>query len=377
MSYPEFTSCTSVDGAVVHKKDGAAPWSEMITAGISASLIHGTAVTIIAGILAVASLSLFEGAVAISLLIGALYAVVTYCDWWLKYRLVCLDGDNNHCAIGFVAKLEPPEGKTGFDAFDTDFSMNVGIVGTWFGDSDLDAVRRVEPYGYLLKSEKVNKPITGVGFHLTGVNSFGNDKATEDDAGSPYFSKPSMKVLHAEFEGEGVARLREWTIALIALLIVADVLALACAGGFFWACILLYFLAVLFVGGVLGGISSALGAKANPGEIDKALGSLAVGNIVLVSGRWVYDAGHSDEGTGWNEIHPIRHCQIIQPNPPDPFDGDWGKVFPLRLDEWCKQVSDAGSSAVKDEQQKPEHGWEIHPLIDGCRAPSSGGAPLR
>ena len=325
-----------------------------------------TVTLIIAGIFAAASVALLLGAAAIAVLIGALVAVLVYCKWWLDYRLICLDDDVNHCVIGFVAEFETAEGKPFPDNLDTDFSMNIGILGTFFGDSDLDAVSQVQPFGYLLKStaatdptRAANDPITQtLIFDLTGTNSPG------DEVSDPYFGKAKMKVLHTEFEGAGVVILRDWVRVLIGLLVIAEALAIACSGGLFWACLLLIALALLFGGLGLLGLSLATADQANPGDIDKSLDSLAIGNIVLVRGRWVYDAGHVDENRGWNEIHPIRHCQIIQSGL---FDGDWGAVFPLRINEWCEQVSLVETGIVKIAQQKPENGWEIHPLVDGCR----------
>ncbi len=372
MSYPEYTKCTSVNGALTHMKQGEAPWNDMIAAGVAAGVMNATAVIIIAGILGAATAALAAGAVAISLLIAAMVAVLTYCDWWLNYRLICLDGDNNHCVIGFVAEFEPPWGKTGFDAFDTDFSMNLAVLGTYFnypGNDDLDTVSKVAPFGYLLKDARDNAITDTLIFRLTGTNSPG------DDSWSPYYKQPKMKVLHAEFEGGGIATLRDWVRGLILLLILADALAIACSAGLFWACILLAFLLFFFASGALTGLGSALDDQANPGDIDKSLEQLSLGNIVLVTGRWVYDAGHVDEGRGWNEIHPIRHCQIIDRGV---FKGDWGSVFPLRVDEWCKQVAAAGATAVIAAQKQPENGWNIHPLIDGCRSPTvpAGGTTM-
>ncbi len=367
MSYPEYTQCTSVSGALTHMKEGKVPLSDMVAAGVAAGVMNAAATIIIAGILGAASAALAAGALGISVLITALVALLTYCEWWLKRRLICLDDDHNHCVIGFVAEFEPPWVKTDFaDRFDTDFSMNLGVLGTYFtypGNDDLDTVSKVAPFGYLLKDDRDN-PITDTHiFQLTCTNSPG------DEGWNPYHGQPQMKVLHVEFEGGGVATLERWVKGLILLLVVADALAIACSAGLFWACIALFFLFFLFVTGGLTGLGAALDDQANPGEIDQALESLSIGNIVLVTGRWVYDAGHVDEARGWNEIHPIRHCQILQK---DAFWGDWGQVFPLRVDEWCKQVAAAGTTSVIAAQQQPDNRWSLHPLIDGCR-PS--GAP--
>ena len=367
MGYPEYTKCTTVNGALTHMKSGSAPWNDMIAAGVAAAVVNGAAVVIVAGILDAATAALAGGAIVISLLIGALIALVTYCDWWLKYRLICLDGNRDHCVVGFVAETESAAQKTGFDAFDTDFTMNIGIAGTWFSDNNvdmykLDEASSIQPFGYLLNSTAENDPQRAANdpisqtmqFDLTGTNSPG------DDQWSPYFGQPKMKVLHVEFEGAGVPTLRKWLLGLIALLVVADALSIACSAGLLWACVLLAFLALAFISLASTGVNAALDDQANPGDIDKSLGNLSVGNVVLVRGRWIYDAGHVDENRGWNEIHPIRYCQIIDDGV---FKGDWGT---LKFDEWCEQVDVAASPSVKVEQAKAENSWVIHPVIDGC-----------
>ncbi len=358
MAYPEYTKCTTISAAWNQRKEGAAPWSHMFIAWIATSLANATVVVIIAAILSAAELAIVSGPIAIGVLIGALYGVVTYCNWWLERRLICMDGDNNHCAIGFVAEFEPPESRTGWEAFDNDFSMNIGVIGTYFGDFDLDAASKTKPFGYLLKSAR-NDDIVKKGFFHTGVNAPGDAKASP-----PYAGMDRMKALHVEFEGRGIVTLRDWVKGLIALLLLAEVLAALCAGGLVWACALLAVLLMLFLSLGHMGIQEALSDSANPGDIDKALGSLSVGDIVLVSGRWVYDAGHINEERGWNEIHPLRHCQIIKEGV---FNGDWASVFPLRFDEWCKQVAAIGSTSMVAKQKEPQNGWQIHPLVDGCR----------
>jgi hypothetical protein len=42
--------------------------------------------------------------------------------------------------------------------------------------------------------------------------------------------------------------------------------------------------------------------------------------MVVVKGKWVYDSLHY----GWNEIHPVRACQII-PDIHTPTDTIWWK----------------------------------------------------
>jgi hypothetical protein len=35
-------------------------------------------------------------------------------------------------------------------------------------------------------------------------------------------------------------------------------------------------------------------------------------DVLVVMGRWIYDSAHS----GWNELHPVLHCQKIDRVPP-------------------------------------------------------------
>src|SRR4051794_8923610 len=49
--------------------------------------------------------------------------LLAYCRWWLYDRLICLGGDM--CAIGMLGAVEPPSEKSGFDKFDTDYSINL------------------------------------------------------------------------------------------------------------------------------------------------------------------------------------------------------------------------------------------------------------
>jgi hypothetical protein len=112
-------------------------------------------------------------------------------------------------------------------------------------------------------------------------------------------------------------------------------------------------------------------------------GEIHVGDSVVVSGRWDWDAGHS----GWDELHPVRTIQKID-IPPE-FDGRGADKQALEDfgAKVCRMVTEAppnfgapegirtaiqlaamtpGQRAIHDVQQQPENGWTIHPLIDGC-----------
>jgi hypothetical protein len=136
-----------------------------------------------------------------------------------------------------------------------------------------------------------------------------------------------------------------------------------------------------------------------------------MGDIVIVKGRWDWDAGHS----GHTELHPVKSIQkLMTPTgdlpaeirppqdltvtPPVRADYDPRRVggipIPVAADitstheRWCRLVSEAppppdprppgGLSApqlasmtpeqvtVWAAQNQPENSWTIHPLLDGC-----------
>jgi hypothetical protein len=135
-----------------------------------------------------------------------------------------------------------------------------------------------------------------------------------------------------------------------------------------------------------------------------------VGDVVIVMGRWDWDAGHS----GHTELHPVKSIQKlmtasgklppeIRPakdltrTPPQPdYDPSHAGGIPdlVKADisstheRWCRLVSEAppppdprqpgGLSvpqlasmtpeqlAVWAAQNQPENSWAVHPLLDGC-----------
>jgi len=134
-----------------------------------------------------------------------------------------------------------------------------------------------------------------------------------------------------------------------------------------------------------------------------------VGDVVIVSGRWTWDGGHS----GHTELHPVKTIQKLMsppddlpeevrppldlvPTPPVKVSYVPSEVIPVSVssrvravhDRWCRLVQEApplpdprhpgGLSEpqlgaltpdqlqVYTSQQRPENAWVIHPMIDGC-----------
>src|SRR5215813_5891060 len=102
MAYNQFTKCVDV-------KDKKYPGKPTVVAVLAA----------IAILLAGGGLTPFTA-------VPLLTIVVLFCLWWLYDRLICLGGDR--CAIGFLGGVEPPDAKSGFEMFDTDYSFNLVLA---------------------------------------------------------------------------------------------------------------------------------------------------------------------------------------------------------------------------------------------------------
>jgi hypothetical protein len=81
---------------------------------------------IIAGAIAAIATLLLGGGLTPCTAIHLLLLVIGFCNWWLYDRLICFAGDQ--CAIGLLGVVEPSSGKSGFEKFDTDYSINLMIA---------------------------------------------------------------------------------------------------------------------------------------------------------------------------------------------------------------------------------------------------------
>lgn len=278
--------------------------------------------------------------------IFAMAGIVAFCEWWLYDRLICLGGDRD--AIGMLVSIEPATGKSGLGAFDTDYSINLLPYDNPPGVSQSIAENR-PPYGELIKEQAATRDL-GIPFE--------GESATDTATGI------ESAVLHAEFEGAGI---RDLEIGATIGLGLAEAALIACVlipgpigaivGG------ILAFLALLaaLIGGLLG-----LGDTGDPSDVDPNLGQLHTndpdnGNLgadlLYVQGTWVFDTFHE----GWNEIHPVKVCTRV-----GRWDGEWPDDFGTTVDQTKDGFDDAGKDETKEEQKRPEHGWHVHPDVDGC-----------
>lgn len=278
------------------------------------------------------------------LVVAAAAEAVAFATWWLEVRLVCLGGDRS--AIGMVVSTEPPKDKKGFDALDSDFSMNLlpypALPGVVQADLEITA-----PYGPLVAEQPSTKQ--HVGF-------FTGEKATDKQG-------VTSAILHAEFEGAGIYDFRIGATVALGLAIAALVACVALPPP--WGIIAGAILTILaFLAALFGGLFGA-GDNASPGDVSGApteihdndattgLGA----DLLYVSGTWVFDSLH----TGWNEIHPIKVCTKV---------GTWDGAWPADTEEIQKRLDDgfktAADPATVSHQQDPRNRWSIHPLVDGC-----------
>ena len=339
--------------------------------------------------------------------------LIAYCEWWLYDRLICLGGEA--CAIGLLGKVEPPDKKTGFDKLDTDFSINLvlaphniqelpaGYPGNvppppamsdakaYYHDKYLEAMHHAiadDPIQGNLIREQATTHDEGWDF-LGYFNTFGGSRTI-----STY-----QAYLHCEFEGGGIYQFLQM---LYALLVIATAAAVICSIPVLgWiACGIAAVVAAIVA---IAGIVAALNDTGSPTVIlpdGKQTDQLhPASDILFVKGDWVMDTAHE----GWNEIHPIKLCLLVgtaqyesddkvdwdqaigpfmvsqkkwsQANSPDPKKPIYVKTSGSPTpDDWkawvkshCDATGEASSAVTIHYQGQPEHLWEIHPAIDGCR----------
>ncbi len=211
----------------------------------------------------------------------------------------------------------------------------------------------------------------------------------------------SIGTIEIEFEGGGihdlyVALLAALPLALAGAVAGAAIMAVAlglaagaaASGPWGWLLALLIIIGALIAQALASAPAAAAagagylvgqGDVASPAADDPRLCTISPGlDVLVVMGTWIYDSAHA----GWNELHPVLHCQkIARVNPGDLAAGNPWASLPqfsaARLENtlnqnsagrvgWCPLIGEAGSALTLANQQLPQNGWTIHPLIDGC-----------
>lgn len=340
--YQKFTQCTSIGGYVPLK---------------SAYFIALVALIPLLGVWLALAASLVVIPVLIALVLGA----IAFCTWYLYHRLICLN-PKEVCAIGVVTNVLRPNLSTVFSkAGDNDATINILLApGPLNTNQDISAYTN-HAQGNLIAEQAyiINAPL-------------------------PYVSGPSAsdfnhrKALHCEFEGNGIAVLLALCEAILAILLA--ILALTVFAGP-WAAVVIAILEILAAVLALTGLWNDLDIT-QPTETAQGTdqqgnpGNITTGQIVLVSGDWIYDGGH----TGWNEIHAVHNCQILLSPGLDLSDPN--VVWPAELcgmpfvtdadvtavvNSLCGMVSQAGGAVKGGSMTDPGNNWVVHPVVDGCQ----------
>ena len=336
-----------------------------LTSVIALGILSGTMmiVDIVAAVIMGAAIPGL-GVVAGVLFIAAIFEL---CAFLHGGKLICIQDDA--CSIGRLMEIIPVGAdKTGFEKMDDDFTMNI-LPSPHSPVERLSEVTADDPYqGPFLVPQS---PSTDLGLGWSGTSvSFDELK---DSMGNPV---PETEVFHVEVKG---CRVHDVCAVLKVMSFGAPVV------GFICSIPIIGWIACAIVAAIWLAITAAAVAIAwaatHVGDIndvyDPASGTLSAadahtgegGDVILVRGDWVYDAGH----TGWNEIQPIRHVQkltdVIDVKYRDMAKADQALVEAFKkevLDPWCERVGESSSPLVVAAQQDPKNRWHIHPAIDGC-----------
>lgn len=332
-----------------------------LTSVIALGILSGTLViaAIVAAVIigaAIPGLGVVAGAVFIA-------AIFELCAFLHGGKLICIRDDA--CTIGRIMEIIPVGAdKSGFEKMDDDFTMNI-LPSPHSPDETRSEVTASDPYQGPFLDPQPESSDLGLGFAGVSVKFTDVDNDTD--------------VFHVEVKG---CRVRDVCTVLKAMSFGAPVV------GFICSIPLIGWLVCAIVAAIWLAITAAAvaiaWAAAHVGDIndvyDPAAGELSAadpttgegGDVILVRGDWVYDAGHS----GWNEVHPIRHVQKLT-GVVDPIYRGMGKADATLvdafkndvLDVWCRLVGEASSPLVENAQKEPKNRWHIHPLIDGCTEP--------
>lgn len=291
-------------------------------------------------------------------------AVFDLCRFLHGGKLICIK--DNICSIGRIMEMIPVGAdKSGLEKMDDDFTFNI-LPSPHSPRELLAEVTMSDPYQGPFMQEQSESSDLELSYSGQSVKFDAINHDTE--------------VLHSEIKG---CRVHDVCNVLKAMSILGVAVPIICSIPIIgWiACAIA---AAIWLAVTLAAVGIAWAATHN-GDIndvyDPASGELHAadpvtgegGDVVIVKGDWVYDAGHS----GWNEIHPVRHVQKLT-NDIDVIYQGMEKADPNLVEEfkkkvldvWCFHVKQADDEDVKKSQKKPKNKWKIHPLIDGCREPA-------
>lgn len=333
MAYQQFTKC-------VQPED----FTDLSPENLAGKAIIGlgiVSVLAIIGLAIAAAVSPLTSKPAIAAALFLVLSIIGYLTWWLNGRLICLNESDRNCAI--IGRINGHGLSDSFKGGDDDYTMNLDLA---LGQE------------YLFSE---NSKITAIGRGYTTKEKY-------------------ITMLHCEFEGNGIYKIREYLINIAGWLTLALLIP--------WPVDLM--LAILaFLIAILGGLDSfrspsAAADPGNPLDVNPNLGPLNNGDLVVVKGEWIYDSLHA----GWNEIHPVRHCEILirresiavsdedlswddyivfNPETSQPMALNTPENVELYRQFLCGAIRDAENAEEGGSREDPKNDWVIHPLIDGCK----------
>jgi hypothetical protein len=287
-------------------------------------------------------------------------AIFELCAFLHGGKLICIQDAS--CTIGRLVEIIPVgQDKSGFEKMDDDFTMNI-LPSPHSPVELLAEVTASDPIQGPFLVEQPASAAHGLGFAGESVKFENIPHDTE--------------VFHVEVKG---CRVHDVCAVLKAMSFGAPVIGAICSipligwivcaiAAAIWLAITAAAVAIAWAATHVGDINDVYDPAA--GELTAADPKTGEGgDVILVRGDWVFDAGHS----GWNEIHPITHVQkltdVVDPRFRSMNKADATLVAEFKkevLDPWCFRVKEGTDPGVKSAQGEPENRWGIHPLIDGC-----------
>jgi len=324
----------------------------------------------------------------------AIFELETLLEYLLNGKLICLDGDQ--CAVGQVIGYETPSSKSFPNDIDNDFSINLMLspnqISDFIGLTLDQAYQLVQahnniqgnlikeqpgmplPYGADGDKHYVPYPLDPP-VDVTLANQLGGGGAF-----FPFQTPIYVPVLHLECEGSRIHDLLAVLQGIGGLGTgICDFEVLGIPIGKVICTIIATILAPITVAALIVAWFNAQDGNADDPRTGGLPGQLEPGNMIVVTGRWVYDAGHQ----GWNELHPVKSIQKIAESIVGfEANGDPKEI----IGRWCTLVSQVpppnrdgpggepstmtpGQQVIWDNQLQPENRWILHPLIDGCLPP--------
>jgi hypothetical protein len=321
----------------------------------SAALILALVAAVVAPLLVLTNL------VLVPIAIGAAILLIAGARFYLYERLVCLGPLQT--AIGVVSGVTRASARrTLLDKYGDDDAT----MGVFLSPGPTDFSSPIDDYWNSSQGELIRPNSAVVNIGLPYASSTGDHRTY-------------VMRLHCEFEGSGVYEFLQWLKLVLVLLLALLALLLLAPQAAALLILFLKLLALLF--GSFGLANFFLpGVEGDPTDVNPDLRDLKSGDMVVVTGDWIYDSGH----VGWNEIHAVHSCQrmsdgsgviLLKLNPDGTWPADIGGGLgldavhlPMTLARWKQAIADATVAVKGGSRNDPANDWILHPIVDGCKS---------